>query len=188
MHTCSQSLKVGETCCSQNQTAFECGSHRYVVKNLTSTPLLLTSKEKSLVTKLLKLVTLALHSTSMMTDYVEAVTYICFILSVIAAISNIASFVYTKKTFNENVPYRILQIECIITTLCQLGFLGVLLGSLQESPNLVMCISASSVAMFDHCMLYITRTALSRVRYVIYTFSILVSLQPYNIFVLWNAS
>ena len=62
-HTCSQSLKVGETCCSQNQTAFECGSHRYVVKNLTSTPLLLTSKEKSLVTKLLKLLTLALDST-----------------------------------------------------------------------------------------------------------------------------
>ena len=125
---------------------------------------------------------------NMMTDYVETVTYFCCILSVIAVISNIACLVYTKKTFNENAPYRILQIECIITTSCQLGFFGVLLGSLQESPNLVMCISASSVAMFDHCMLYITRTALSRVRYVIYTFSILVSLQPYNIFVLWNAS
>ena len=48
---------------ARNQTAFECGSHRYVVKNLTSTPLLLTYKEKSLVTKLLKLLTLALHST-----------------------------------------------------------------------------------------------------------------------------
>ena len=175
---------MGETCCSQNQTAFKCGSHRYVVKNLTSTPLLLTSKEKSLVTKLLKLVTLALHSTSMMTDYVETVTYFCCILSVIAVISNIASFVYTKKTFNENAPYRILQIECIVTTSCQLGFFGVLLGSLQESPNLLMCISASSVTMFDHSILYITRTALSSVRYVIYTFSILVSLQPYNIFVL----
>ena len=120
----------------------------------------------------------------MMTDYVETVTYFCCILSVIAVISNIACLVYTKKTFNENAPYRILQIECIVTTSCQLGFFGVLLGSLQESPNLLMCISASSVTMFDHSILYITRTALSSVRYVIYTFSILVSLQPYNIFVL----
>ena len=109
----------------------------------------------------------------MMTDYVEAFTYIGFILTVIAVISNIASFVYTKKTFNENVPYRILQIECIITTLCQLGFCGVLLGSLQESPNLMMCISATSVAMFDHCMVYVTRTALSRVRYDRNTFLVL---------------
>ena len=102
----------------------------------------------------------------MMTDYVEAVTYVCFILSVIAVISNIACFVYTKKTFNENTPYRILRIECVITTLCQLGFISVLLGSLQESPYPAMCISASSVAMFDHSILYVTRSALSRARYI----------------------
>ena len=109
----------------------------------------------------------------MMTDYVETVTYFCCILSVIAVISNIACLVYTKKTFNENAPYRILQIECIVTTSCQLGFFGVLLGSLQESPNLLMCISASSVTMFDHSILYITRTALSRVRYDRNTFLVL---------------
>ena len=101
----------------------------------------------------------------MVSNYVEALTYICLALSPIAAISNIASFFYTKKTFNDNAPYRILQIECVITTLCQFGYVGILLGSLQESPYLAMCISASSVSMFDFSILYITRTALSRVRY-----------------------
>ena len=101
----------------------------------------------------------------MVINYVEAVTYICLALSPIAAIANITSFFYTKKTFNDNAPYRILQIECAITTVCQFGYIGILLGSLQESPSIAMCISASSVSMFDFSVLYITRTALSRVRY-----------------------
>ena len=100
----------------------------------------------------------------MVIDYVEAVTYICLALSPIAGITNILCYFYTKKTFNENTPYRILRIECVITTLCQLGFISVLLGSLQESPYPAMCISASSVAMFDHSILYVTRSALSRAR------------------------
>ena len=100
----------------------------------------------------------------MPTDCIEIATYLCVVLSVIAAISNIVCYFYTKKTFNENTPYRILRIECVITTLCQLGFISVLLGSLQESPYPAMCISASSVAMFDHSILYVTRSALSRAR------------------------
>ena len=101
----------------------------------------------------------------MVINYTEAVTYICLALSPIAGITNILCYFYTKKTFNDNAPYRILQIECAITTVCQFGYIGILLGSLQESPSLAMCISASSVSMFDFSVLYITRTALSRVRY-----------------------
>ena len=101
----------------------------------------------------------------MVINYTEAVTYICLALSPIAGITNILCYFYTKKTFNDNAPYRILQIECAITTVCQFGYIGILLGSLQESPSIAMCISASSVSMFDFSVLYITRTALSRVRY-----------------------
>ena len=119
----------------------------------------------------------------MVINYVEAVTYICLALSPIAAIANITSFFYTKKTFNDNAPYRILQIECAITTVCQFGYIGILLGSLQESPSIAMCISASSVSMFDFSVLYITRTALSRVRYEFlkgYT-SLFLALQKINL-------
>ena len=101
----------------------------------------------------------------MVINYTEAVTYICLALSPIAGVTNILCYFYTKKTFNDNAPYRILRIECVITTLSQIGYIGVFLGSLQETPYLAICISACSVSMFGFSILFITRTALSRVRY-----------------------
>ena len=101
----------------------------------------------------------------MVINYTEAVTYICLALSPIAGITNILCYFYTKKTFNDNAPYRILRIECVITTLCQVGYICVFLGSLHETPYLAICISACSVSMFGFSILFITRTALSRVRY-----------------------
>ena len=101
----------------------------------------------------------------MVINYTEAVTYICLALSPIAGITNILCYFYTKKTFNDNAPYRILRIECVITTLCQVGYICVFLGSLQETPYLAICIPACSVSMFGFSILFITRTALSRVRY-----------------------
>ena len=101
----------------------------------------------------------------MVINYVEAVTYICLALSPIAGITNILCYFYTKKTFNDNAPYRILRIECVITTLSQIGYIGVFIGSLQETPYLAICIPACSASMFGFSILFITRTALSRVRY-----------------------
>ena len=84
--------------------------------------------------------------------------------SVVAMIANVVAYNYVKNTYNEKAPYQILRSECLITSFCQLGRIGIIGHNLSSASCSAVCIVATTTFQTNMLMLIGTRFYISRVR------------------------
>ena len=64
-------------------------------------------------------------------------------LSILAMLTNIFNFFCVRKWFVSSVVYQIQQIDSLVTSVCQIGYISILLSSISDNPNAFICNAAS---------------------------------------------
>ena len=76
-------------------------------------------------------------------DGIEIWTYIMIALSCFALGFNFWMFVHIKKNFPSTATYKIQRIDCLVTSLSQIGMIGHFLGSMDKHHDKLMCTIAA---------------------------------------------
>ena len=76
-------------------------------------------------------------------DEILIYTYGEVALSILTMLTNIANFVYIQYKFASSLVYQIQKIDSLVTSVCQIGSIGILLSSISDAPNAYICNVAS---------------------------------------------
>ena len=78
-------------------------------------------------------------------DEILIYTYGEVALSILTMLTNIANFVYIQYKFASSLVYQIQKIDSLVTSVCQIGYIGILLSSISDNPNFYICNIASAL-------------------------------------------
>ena len=90
----------------------------------------------------LKLIMSALVTIS---DEILIFTYCEVGLSILTIVVNLVNFFWIRQTFVKTLVFQIQQIDSIVTSVCQIGFIAILLSSISDAPNVYICTTASGL-------------------------------------------
>ena len=90
----------------------------------------------------LKLIISALVTIS---DEILIFTYCEVGLSILTIVVNLVNFFWIRQTFVKTLVFQIQQIDSIVTSVCQIGFIAILLSSISDAPNVYICTTASGL-------------------------------------------
>ena len=76
-------------------------------------------------------------------DEILMITYFEVGLSLLTMLANIVNLFCLRKWFVSSVVYQIQQIDSLVTAVCQIGYIGILQGSISDAPNTYICNAAS---------------------------------------------
>ena len=76
-------------------------------------------------------------------DGIEIWTYIMIALSCFALVFNFWMFVHIGKYFPSTATYKIQRIDCLVTSLSQVGMIAQFLGSMDKHHNNHICTIAT---------------------------------------------
>ena len=76
-------------------------------------------------------------------DEVIINTYIAIGVSILIAIVGLANFVWLQYKFPRRFVFKVLQMDCLVCSVSQAGFIGILLSSIAEEPNSIVCANAA---------------------------------------------
>ena len=76
-------------------------------------------------------------------DEILIVTYCEVGLSILNMFVNLINFFWIRKTFVSTLIYQIQQIDSLVTSICQIGCIGILLSSISNAPNVYICTTAT---------------------------------------------
>ena len=88
-------------------------------------------------------------------------------IAIVAIFTNLATFKYINDTYVPKGPFQILKIECLVTSFCQLGKIGVTWHRMKGASYLAVCAPSTAAIETNLAMLFGTRWFLSRMRYVL---------------------
>ena len=88
-------------------------------------------------------------------DEILIVTYCEVYLSILIMFVNLINFFWIRKTFVSTLIYQIQQIDSLVTSICQIGCIGILLSSISNVPNVYICTTATflNLVSFFHFLL-----------------------------------
>ena len=81
--------------------------------------------------------------TVVLSDDTQIATYCQVGLAIVTIIGNLINFFVIRKFFAKIMVYQIQQIDSIVTSVCQLGYIGILFSSISNAPNAYICTPAS---------------------------------------------
>ena len=76
-------------------------------------------------------------------------TYIEVGLSILVLITGAITAATIEYKFPKSFVFRVIQIDCIVSSVCQLGIIASLLSSITEEPNILICSVASALSGFS---------------------------------------
>lgn len=77
----------------------------------------------------------------------EILTTYCEVgLSMLTMLGSLINFFWIQNTLAPNLVYQIQQIDSLVTSVCQLGSIGILLGRISKAPKSYIC--TLSAALF----------------------------------------
>ena len=77
-------------------------------------------------------------------DEILIYTYSEVALSILTMLTNIANFFCIQNKFASSWVYQIQKIDSLVTSVCQIGYIGILLSSISDNPNYYLYYSFSS--------------------------------------------
>ena len=81
-------------------------------------------------------------------DEIRIVTYYEVGLSILSMLTNMVNFLCLRKKIVTCFVNHMLQIDSLMTSVCQIGYIGIFLSSISDAPNAYICnVSVSLVAI-----------------------------------------
>ena len=84
-------------------------------------------------------------------DEIRILTYCEVGLSILTMFTNMVNFFYIRKKIATCFVNHILQIDSLVTSICQIGYIGILLSSISDAPNAYICTPATALALLSGC-------------------------------------
>ena len=93
--------------------------------------------------------------TVVLSDDTQIATYCQVGLSIVTMIGNLINFFVIRKKFPTILVFQIQQIDSLVTSVCQIGYIGILFSSISNTPNANICTAATSLVQisFFHFLL-----------------------------------
>ena len=93
--------------------------------------------------------------TIVFSDDTQIATYCQVGLSIVTMIGNLINFFVIRKKFPTILVFQIQQIDSLVTSICQIGYIGILFSSISNTPNANICTAATSLVQisFFHFLL-----------------------------------
>ena len=76
-------------------------------------------------------------------DEIRIVTYCEVGLSILGMLTNMVNFLCLRKKIATCFVNHMLQIDSLMTSVCQIGYIGILFSSISDAPNAYICNVAS---------------------------------------------
>ena len=90
-----------------------------------------------------------------LSDDIQIGTYCQVGLSILIIIANLMNFFVIRRKFPTILVFQIQQIDSLVTSVCQIGYIGILFSSISNAPNVYICTAATSLVQisFFHFLL-----------------------------------
>ena len=82
-------------------------------------------------------------------DEIRIATYCLVGLSILTMLVNLYNIFWIRKTFLTTLIYQIQQIDSLVTSICQIGCIGILLSSILDEPNAYICTPATGLVLIS---------------------------------------
>ena len=89
-------------------------------------------------------------------DEIRIVTYCEVGLSILTMFTNMVNFFYIRKKIATCFVNHILQIDSLVTSICQIGYIGILLSSISDAPNVYICNVSLALVVISIGHFYVT--------------------------------
>ena len=99
-------------------------------------------------------------------DEILIYTYSEVALSILTMLTNIANFVYIQYKFASSLVYQIQKIDSLVTSVCQIGYIGILLSSISDAPNTYICNAASCLFNISAIHFFLSNLLMVSARYI----------------------
>ena len=99
-------------------------------------------------------------------DEILMATYFEVGLSLLTMLANIVNLFCLRKWFVSSVVYQIQQIDSFVTAVCQIGYIGILLSSISDTPNTYICNAASCLFNISAIHFFLSNLLMVSARYI----------------------